>query len=373
MSELAELYAILLVLYAFECCAWVPRRAVGVMAMTGRWWLRQAWRPNPSWSISLVLGTPWPPLTPPLITEPLPFALGPDGITLWESGGAFVPWDQAGPFRAKGVRLEGAGEGLVTMATRRGAAVLAAALESLRQLPAKRRPAAVERLLDSRFDAAQAGERLRQFQHDVRSLRVCANLLWVSVFVGLAAVVAVRAAVLLLPLAVLVFGFSVLSAVILSRTLRRLTWLQGALAPDRSKRLVAFLSPISGVRATDLIARELLGDLEPLAVAAALVAPGALAAFARPSLAALRLQQRAPAPGGESDQVWWREQIGKRIERILREKGLDPQTLLSPPARESNQIEAFCPSCLAQYGSTRGSDLCPSCESIPLQPYDKPN
>jgi hypothetical protein len=373
LNELAELYAILVALYAFECCTWVTRRTVGVMAMTGRWWLRRAWRPNPSWSVSLVLGTPWPPLTPPLITEPLPFALGPDGITLWETGGAFVPWDRAGPFRAKGVRLEGAGDGWVTMATRRGAVALAVALESLRQLPGQRRPSAIEKFLDSRFDVAAAGERLRQFQREVRSLRVCANLLWVSVFVGLAAVVAVRAAVLLLPLAVLVFGFSVLNAVVLSRTLRRLTWLQGALAPDRSKRLAAFLSPISGVRATDLIARELVGDLEPLAVAAALVAPGALAAFARPQLAALRLQQRTPAPGGESDQVWWRQQIGKRIERILREKDLDPQTLLSPPARESNQVEAWCPSCLAQYDSGRNGDLCPSCESIPLQPYNKPN
>lgn len=343
------------------------------MAMTGRWWLRRAWRPNPSWSVSLVLGTPWPPLTPPLITEPLPFTLGPDGITLWETGGAFFPWGQAGPFRAKGVRLEGAGEGSVTMATRRGAAALAAVLEGLRQLPAKRRPAAIEEFLDSRFDVAMAGERLRQFQLEVRSLRVCANLLWVSVFVGLAAVVAVQAAVLLLPLAVLVLGLSVLNAVVLARTLRRLTWLQGDRAPDRSKRLVAFLSPIAGVRAPDLIARELLGDLDPIAVAAALVGPGPLAKFARPQLAVLRLQQRAPASGGESDQVWWREQIGKRIERILREKGLDPQTLRSPPARESDQIEAWCPSCLAQYGSSHSGDLCPSCESIPLQPYDTPN
>ncbi|HEX7596683.1 MAG TPA: hypothetical protein VF518_00620 [Polyangia bacterium] len=370
MSELAELYAIFLALYAFECCTWVPRRSVGVMAMTGRWWLRRAWRPNPGWRVSLVLGTPWPPLTPPFVTEPLPFALGPDGITLWEADGAFVPWGAAGPFRAEGARLEGAGSATITMATRRGAAALAAALEELRQLPAKKRTAAILQLLDSRFDSAEAGDRIAQFKRDVRFLRVCSNLLWVSVFGGLAAVVAVQAAILLLPLAVLVFGFSVLNAVAFARTLRRLSWLQGKLAPDQSKRLVVYLSPISSVRAADLMARELLGDLDPLAAAGALATPSMLAAFVRPQFAALRLQRRTPAPGGEADHDWWRDQVGQRIERMCRQRGLE--ALLAPPPRESKEVEVYCPSCLAQFGLNRTGDLCPSdgCAEIPLQPYD---
>ena len=51
MSELAELYLLFLVLYLFECLAWVPRRTVGFFAFAGRW--RQstgtAWAGGWSW------------------------------------------------------------------------------------------------------------------------------------------------------------------------------------------------------------------------------------------------------------------------------------------------------------------------------------
>jgi hypothetical protein len=372
LSDLAELYAILLVLYLFECCAWVPRRSVGLYCLAGRWRARRAWRPNPSWSRSVVFGTPWPPLTSPLLTDPLPFVLGPDGITLCDGGG-FVPWEKAGPFAAVGKRLEGLAGQVVTLATRRGAAALAAGLEEVRQLSQQKRSAALGRLLDTRFDAREPGQRLALFNREVRFLRVSANLLWVCMFLGLAGVLAVGAPLLVLPLAFLALLLSGFNAVVFLRTLRKLSALPREWGPDRSKRLVAILSPVSSVRAADLIARELVGDLEPLAVAAALIPASTLAALARPHLATLRFQKLASPPGGQDDQRWWRDQVGQRVERVLRDRGLDPQALLAPPARDNSTVQAWCPSCLAQFGPGRNaSGLCPgdTCPSIPLLLFD---
>jgi hypothetical protein len=66
-----------------------------------------------------------------------------------------------------------------------------------------------------------------------------------------------------------------INSVVFYFTVRRLatTWLPRAQGPDLSKRLVAMLSPISGVRGVDMLAREVWANLDPMTVAAALLSP----------------------------------------------------------------------------------------------------
>ncbi len=243
-------------------------------------------------------------------------------------------------------------------------------MESIRRLGAQKRAGAIERLLDERHDVDAVKARLTTALRELRGLRITANLLWVALFGGLAGVVVAGGVWLLVPLALVVFTFWAAHALMLRRAWRRLTCLPPELAPDTGKRLVALLSPLAGVRAVDLVMRELLGDLDPMAAAAALVAPPRLATFARPWLATLTVQRRVSPPGAQDDLAWWRQQALRRVERVLRTAGVDPQALLAPPARDGDQVQSWCPHCLAQFARPAG-DLCPgeTCPSIVLQGF----
>jgi hypothetical protein len=369
LSELAELYLLFLVLYLFECLAWVPRRAVGFFAFAGRWRGRLALRPNASWSIAVVIGKPWPPLSPPWLAEPLPFALDAEGITLIESDMRRLAWEELQPVSARGNRVEGGDVLLATLASRKGASTLAAALEKTRTSPAKKREAGLRRFLDARFDLDAPLVRQKEFQASVRVLRVCSNALWLALFGGLGVAVFTRSMLVLLGAAVLSLLLWPVNSFVFHFTVRKLatTWLPRAQGPDIPKRLVAMLSPISGVRCVDMLAREVWANVDPMAVAAALLSAQELQKFARPFLVAMQ------AHDGDA-LTWWRAEIRQRIERVLAQKNINVAAMLAPPAREGDHVETYCPSCLSQYESGRkAGEPCPneSCPDIPLRAFDE--
>ena len=367
MSELAELYLLFLVLYLFECLAWVPRRAVGFFAFAGRWRGRNAFRPNASWSVSVVFGKPWPPLSPPWLAEPLPFALDPTGITLVESDMLRLAWEELQPVSARGNRVECGDLLLATFASRKGAAILAELLEKTRTSPAKKREARLRKFLDTRFDLDAPPARQKEFQASVRVLRIFSNALWLALFGGLGAAVFTRSMLVLLGAAAVSLLLWPMNSVIFYLTVRKLTttWLPRAQAPDSSKRLVAMLSPISGVRGVDMLAREVWANLDPMTVAAALLSPQDLPKFARPFVVAMQARE-------DDDLAWWRAETRQRMERVLVQKNIDLVAMLAAPVREGDHVETYCPSCLAQYESGRkAGEPCPNetCPDVPLRAF----
>jgi hypothetical protein len=367
LSELAELYLLFLVLYLFECLAWVPRRAVGFFAFAGRWRGRNAFRPNASWSVSVVFGKPWPPLSPPWLAEPLPFALDPTGITLIESDMLRLAWEELQPVSARGNRVECGDLLLATFASRKGAAILAELLEKTRTSPAKKREAGLRKFLDTRFDLDAPLARQKEFQASVRVLRVFSNALWLALFGGLGAAVFTRSMLVLLGAAAVSLLLWPMNSVIFYLTVRKLTttWLPRAQAPDFSKRLVAMLSPISGVRGVDMLAREVWANLDPMTVAAALLSTQDLPKFARPFVVAMQARE-------DDDLAWWRAETRQRMERVLVQKNIDVAAMLAAPVREGDRVQTYCPSCLAQYESGRkAGEPCPNetCPDVPLRAF----
>ena len=87
------------------------------------------------------------------------------------------------------------------------------------------------------------------------------------------------------PLALLVLVSTlaawITGAWLFERGLRRSRWLTRELRPEVAKRIVAVSSPVATIRAADHLARELCGDIDPIAAAAALLAPEELGAAAR--------------------------------------------------------------------------------------------
>jgi hypothetical protein len=364
LSELAELYLLFLVLYLFECLAWVPRRAVGFFAFAGRWRGRIAFRPNASWSVSVVFGKPWPPLSPPWLAEPLPFALDPKGIVLIESDKRRLFWEELQPVSARGNRVECGDLLLATLASRKGAAALAETLEEARTAPAKKRETRLRKFLDARFDLEAPLARQKEFRASVRVLRVCSNALWLALFGGLGLAVFTSSMLVLLGAAALSLLLWPIHSIVFYFTLRKLatTWLPRAQGPDFSKRLVAMLSPISGVRGVDMVAREVWANLDPMTVAAALLSPEDLPKFARPFVVAMQARE-------DDDLAWWRAETCQRMERVLIQKNIDVAAMLAPPAREGDHVESYCPSCLAQFESGRkAGEPCPneSCRDVLL-------
>ena len=368
MGELAELYAVFALIYLFECGEIVPRRALGLVPWLGGWRARRTFAPNSSWRRGLVFGEPWPPLAPALVTEPVPLIVGPDGIGHGGGGddARFVPWGDVRDVAADGARLLVNGEPVAALATRRGARALAQAFGGLAGLPRDTRETRLARWLDDRFDVAATGARLPVLLRETRALRIAANVLWAGLFVGLPALLWTRLAYLLwLPIAAVTVVAWIVAGVLFVRALRRSSWLDRGLRPDLAKRITAVASPLATIRAADHIARELCGDLDPLAVAAALLPPAGVRRIGRSLLCDLRFRDPEDVPeGSDGDARWMHAETLARVERTLRACDIDPQSLVAPPARD-DAMAAWCPVCLAQY--REASAPRPTCANVPCR------
>jgi hypothetical protein len=367
LTELAELYALFAVIYLAECAAWVPRRTIGLLAPLRRWRARRTFTPNAGWTRGAVLGGPLPPLAPPLVAEPLPFLLGPQGF-LGPDG--FVPWGEVGRVVADGHRLWIDDQVVATLATRRGAAALAEALVGLGKRSAAERAARLGKLLDARFDAEVPRQRLDVFRREARLLRVMTNLLWATLFLGLPVLIWLPVPLMFVGLGVAVLLAWATAAVVFERTLRRSQGLPRPLWPDLTKRVVAVSSPLATVRSTDLLARELVGDLDPLAAAAPLLRPQDLGKLARPRLVDLLHREDPELPDeARAAAQWSRDQHLARVRKLLRAHDVDADALLAPPRRDRQDLVAWCPGCLAQYeaaAAREGQCLNDACRGIEL-------
>jgi hypothetical protein len=357
VSDLAELYLVLVAIYAFECAAFVPRRALGLVRRFGRWRMRPTFAPSAGWLRGFVFGEPWPPLSPVLATEPLPLVIGPDGLYALADGDlahVHMPWEKVERIAAEGARLLVNGKVAAVLATRVGARALAAAFDGLAAQPRSEREIRLRRWLDARFGGTTLPARLAPMWRGTRAVRVAATVLWVTVFVGLPVLLWTPLAALFLAVGVVAVAAWITAAVLFELALRRGRWLPGGLRPDLAKRIAAVASPLATMRACDHLARELAGDLDPLAAAAPLVPASELRAVGRTRLVDLRHRRGDDPPeGGEADRGWWHRETLARVEQTLRDRGIDPDALLAQPAPDGTDVIAWCPCCLAQY---RGGD-----------------
>jgi len=379
VSDLAELYLVLVVIYAFECAAFVPRRALGLVRRFGRWRVRPTFAPSAGWRRGFVFGEPWPPLSPALVTEPLPFVVGPDGLYALADGDlvdGHLRWEKVERVAAEGTRLLVNGKVAAVLATRVGARALAGAFDGLAAQPRSEREIGLRRWLDARFDGAAIEGRLVMMSSDTLGVRMTAMVLWVTVFVGLPVLLWTPLASLFLAVGVAAIAAWIIAAVLFELALRRDIWMVNWPRPELAKRIAAAASPLATMRACDHLARELAGDLDPLAAAAPLVPASELRALGRTRLVDLRHRRLDDPPeGGEADRDWWHREMVARVERTLRDRGLDPDALLVAPAPDGADVIAWCPCCLAQY---RGGDEFPractnaGCGGIVLCAFSQP-
>jgi len=377
VSDLAALYVVLVLIYAYECGAFVPRRAVGVVRRLGRWTVGRALAPSAAWRRGFVVGEPWPPLSSAVVAEPLPLVAGPDGLYADELG-EFLPWEKVAEVAAQETRLVVNGRTAARLATRGGARALAEAFDGMAALPRHEREHRLRRWLDARFDDAAIQTRLPVMARETRAARVAANVLWATVFLGLPVLLWTPLAKWFLTVGAVAAAGWIAAAVLFEIALRRSRGLERALRPDWTKRIAAIASPISTIRACDHFARELAGDLDPLAVAAPLVPTAELGVVGRARLVDLKFRPpvKDEPPAGQADLAWWKRETLSRIGRTLRAHDVDPDELLAEPAREGSDVIGWCPICRQQYrgAGEEAPRACanPTCDDAALLAFDQP-
>lgn len=378
MSSLAEVFVVLAALYAFECCAWVPRSA-----LTLRAWASALRRARPSDVVgSPVAGgvalQPLPWFGTLLVSEAWPVALSPEGLATRESleldrrqRRPFEPlawrWDELGPFSAREHNVF-AGEQLVASTnTLRGARELAEVLSKVAQSPKDRRAVEIERSLARSFDTADFTRRTAELERVARPLRAwCTALfLWLAL-----ACPALAFGVGLAPTWPFLLGGIVLLQVATVWKLRRAF---RELLPDgdeergRATLMVAF-SPVAAARAVDTLSRPLLAGLQPLACTATLPREER-DELARVSLVdALHPRQlEGAAPLALEIDAWFRERLAHSLRKCARELAVDAEALLAPPPADSGE-RSWCPRCRTRFGTPPATCFDCSVATLPLAP-----
>jgi hypothetical protein len=118
------------------------------------------------------------------------------------------------------------------------------------------------------------------------------------------------------------------------------------------------LSPLSAIRANDVLLRDLFCQFHPLAVARIIMSEKEFQSEAERELRESRYG-RTRARSGEGGQL--------ALDGFIRQAGLEPDELLKPPLRQSLNSCTYCPLCLSQFVIDEGE--CPDCIGVQLQKY----
>jgi hypothetical protein len=135
--------------------------------------------------------------------------------------------------------------------------------------------------------------------------------------------------------------------------------------------LTMLLAPPTAIRAPDILARHLLENFHPLALARVLCPRESFEEFARQVL----LDSRYPLfpvspksdPAAVAAEQWFRDAAMNAVEKYVASAGLQPVGLTAPPLPAEPANRSYCARCGAQFVMTEGS--CADCGGRPLQPF----
>jgi len=374
MGDLESLLLVVVAIYLTECAVWVRRSSVAVQERGGgQWRLRHPGVVLGNAHGAIVMANPLPPLGTVLPSHPFPVSLSPQAMLSCTS----VCLDAGGrpPQAARWLRYTDAqtiategrsvlvNETLFFKASSPTAARrLAGLLRELKALSEKDRPAAIRRALAATLDTKAARKRWEDFLARDPHLRWLGNILFVYLFV-------------VAPGAIWFFGFRNgglwVVAGLLAQTFTigwRFWRAHGAVYPDGSEErftpfLTMLLAPPTAIRANDLLARRLVENFHPLAVAEAFCAGAPFQRLARRVLLDLRFPMLPAAPSSETavaqTEEWFRGIFLEECERAVERAGLKPQDLTQPPARSEPKCHSYCPRCDAQFQVETG--ICVDC------------
>jgi len=283
--------------------------------------------------------------------------ISPRGIgSLQDDLAPWLRYEETGALSASGCRLLYGGKTFARVASAGAARELLRWLRELSRDEPHRRSEKIVDAIDRMLDHSTARRRVRGMRWLVRGSRWLPLVLFANLFV-------------LAPGLLAFFGgwiwsvpaslHAVLSAIAVVFFFRTDKILYRDRRDDRfSHVLTILLYPPAAVRYAELLSRDLLAGLHPLAVAAALDRK-TLTELAREAV----VDSRRRVPKETEDAAWFRRTCEERVLLALKRYGLDPRALEEAPQPEGGAV-AYCPRCHAQYRS--GIDDCVDCEGMAL-------
>jgi hypothetical protein len=374
MGDLESLLLVVAAIYLTECAVWVRRSSVAVQERWGGVWrLRHPGVVLGNAHGAIVMADPLPPLGTVLTGHPFPVSLSPQAMlsctsVCLDAGGRppqaarWLQYTDAQTIGTEGRSVLVNGTIFVKASSPTAARRLAGLLRELKALSEIDRPAAIRRVLTATLDAKAARQRWEDFQAQGPQLRWLGNILFVYLFI-------------VAPGAIWFFGFRNgglwVVAGLLAQTFTvgwRFWRAHGAVYPDGSEErftpfLTMLLAPPTAIRAHDLLARRLVEQFHPLAVAEVFCPGAPFHRLVRRVLLDLRFPMLPSAPSPEATvaqtEEWFRSVFLDECERAVERAGLKPSDLTRPPARSEPDCHSYCPRCDAQFQVETG--ICADC------------
>lgn len=362
MSDLELLFLVLVLLYGWECACWLRRGSLAFLTGFGRNW-RAA---NPGTLLGnahggFIFANPLPPLGNLLVANPFPLALSPEGVVSLSSAKMF-PWNEIRDVQTKGKKVFIKGELLCKATSGTFAEYLARLLRQLKKATAAERKTGIEKIFRDSFDLKAIEKSWSGFQKRDGKLRWTTNALFVYLFLAVPAVIwhfGLRFS--WIGLLVGLFAVTISGAVVFQRAHK-------ALYPDaEDERFTQFitvlLSPVTAIRARDILSRPLLETLHPLAVARVFCPAKQFQSLVGKVFREVRFSElsgNSPTKDAVLEAKRFSHSILRQeLESFLKRNGTALEELLRPPLRTDESCVAYCPRCLAQFVKVEGA--CPDC------------
>jgi hypothetical protein len=376
VSDLELLFLVLVCLYGWECACWLRPGSNAFITWLGKQWRSFDGSPIGNQHGSFILAPPLPPLGNIVIANPPPLFLSSEGVAsggFTGSAGKFVirrcRFDDIKTVESRGRKLLLNDEIFLKAASVGLAVYLAESIRSLGKISTTERSAAIEKILRGTFDAKAVKERWEKFEQQTTSLRWLVNALFIYVF-GL------------IPMAIWRFGLKMswmsLLAGLLMLTVSVAIFFRRAhktfypkAEDDRFTHfLTIMLSPVTAIRALDILSRPLMETFHPLAVAAVFCPAEKLRQLAVSVWREIRFPS-VPGNGAAASpaDAEAHAMFHKTVENFLKRNKIDPDELLRPPQPLDDTCVAYCPRCLSQFIKREGG--CPDCGGVALQLFKK--
>jgi hypothetical protein len=373
----ADIAVILLIwfLFAIECIAWTGRGDVCFRSLTGKAW--KIARPGASFEIahaSPIFLFPFPPLGM-LIPGHLPLiAYSPEGVSGYvaesenappDRGVAYYRYEQIENLKIQGQEILINGRVFARAHSKAGAKDAEGLIERIKRGRIRDREGLILERIGGLFEDSQIKDSIERFVERTALPAMVSNLLWAYMIIGI-------------PVVIYVYGFSRIALWLLAIVLQLHLVIVGmafhkyrTIHGVRGYSLLWHLlpSPFNSIRATDLLAKELLAEYHPFAAAAALLPKERFLSYARRSLAQIRYPRYDPdmsTAARETDQ-WFKERIIQAMERSAKKMGIDVEGLGKPESLDGETgYSSFCPRCHCLY--EQGEGVCGDCAGTKLVP-----
>ena len=383
MNELELLFLVLACLYGWECLCWLKRGSVGFIT-----WLGLHWRAVQPGSLagnqhgSFIFAPPLPPLGYLLTGNQFPISLSSEGVLGFvasnvnpgwrpQQTGRFFRFDEIKNIEAKGKKLLINGELLLKAGSPALALYVGRSAKPLASAPLPQRAATIEKIFRESFDTKAVKKRWYEFKKLTAVMRWLVNVLFGYLFV-LAPWVVTHFGLKHTWIRLLIGLFALTTAVAFLFRRAHKTFYPEAEEERFTHFLTIWLSPVTSIRALDILSRHLLETFHPLAIARVFCSPEQFRELAGKTLRDVHFPALPVCPptqpGAAATEQESRTLLRKTMEVFLRQGKIDPGELIGPPKRLDETCRAYCPRCQGQF--TNIDAVCSDCGGLPLKAFE---